>query len=315
MDDSDQQRGRLVKDVVLVWFESAEPGTAAGQHLEGTLQRLDEAAVPVAHVVAQTGASRPGWIARVKRLALMQVRAVRAGGRERLLLGRMHPASLLPVALQKLRGGSVVLMVQGNTADMHAAYPFTARLPIETLFIKPTIAMSTSLVAPSAGILDWINHDLGLTTPRGFVLENGFNGDSVAAVSPISTEELAQMGLRHNGFVVFVGKFATWQGIDTILAALDSEHWPDDLPIVFVGDGADEPLVVAAAARDSRVHYVGRVSAERALAWTGGAAMSLAVRKAGPASERGVSPYKVLEAAALGTPVVATRVRGQSSNG
>lgn len=297
-------------DVVLVWFESVAPGSAAGQHLTGTLQRLEEAGVVVPSVVAEHE-SVAGWPARLGRLLRVQARAVRAGGRHRLLLVRWHPAALIPLLVQRLRGGKSVLMVQGNIADMETAYPFTARLPFIGLLARSSLSLGDAYIAPTKGIVDWMRDELGITGRNFSVIENGFDGDAVREVAPLTHEELEAAGVRLGGYAVFVGKFARWQGVDVILASVASSGWPEDLPVVFVGDGSEAAAVAEAARRIPLVRCIGRVPPATALAWTMGAAIALAPRKSGPASDRGVSPYKVLEACALGTPLVASRVRGQ----
>lgn len=46
-------------------------------------------------------------------------------------------------------------------------------------------------------------------------------------------------------YKVFFGSFAPWQGISTLLRA--SSGWPEDLPLVVVGDGALRSEVERAA--------------------------------------------------------------------
>lgn len=303
---------RDMKEIVLLWFEAASPGSAAGQHLRGTLQRLEKESLSVARIVAGREGGSGGWVSRIRRLTSTLVRALRVVGRNRLMIVRWHPAALIPLLCQRIVGGKSVLLVQGNSADLYAAYPFTARLPLDQLLIRPSLKLGTVHVAPTEGILAWITDELALPLRRSFVLPNGFDDESATAAPTIDGEALSAVGLSDGEFVVFVGKFAAWQGIDVILEAIREPSWPKDLPVVFIGDGNEVSQVRKAAETDDRIKYIGRVSPMMALAWTRAAAVSLAARRSGPASDRGVSPYKALEAAAMGTPIVATRVRGQA---
>ncbi len=300
-----------MKKLTLLWMENGRAGTAAGQHLVGTLQRLDEIGLPKPRVILSQNDHAEGWKERITRLVRLQLAAISGTGAEVCLIARWHPAALPVLLLQRWRGGRTVLLVQGNIADMHTAYPFTKHLPLDKFVIAPSLRAGHVHVAPNSGILDWVRDEVGVELRQSFVVENGFDGEAVAKVKPLNRDTLASIGVEEGNYAIFVGKFAAWQGIQTVLDAVQSDSWPRNLPLVFVGDGAELPAVKAVAKSTSRVKYVGRVSPTEALSWTASAAIALAPRNAGPASDRGVSPYKVLEASALGTPLVATRVKGQ----
>lgn len=300
-----------MRDIRIVWFEGSDEGTAAGQHLRGTLRRLEDQAIVVNEVISVSGDQKEGWAGRFRRLSSVMWRSILASSRDGIFIVRWHPFALLPLACHRLKGGRSILLIQGNSADLRAAYPFTSWLPVDSLIIKPSLRLGNVHVAPTQGIMRWIEQDLNIHKEQRIVVENGFDDRAVDKCQPLSGDELSLAGVTSGEYGVFVGKFAPWQGVDVILEAVDRADWPSDLPVVFVGDGQLTGAVLASAKTNPLVRYVGRVEPQVALAWTKQAAFSIAARRSGPASDRGVSPYKVLEAAALGTPLIATRVCGQ----
>jgi glycosyltransferase involved in cell wall biosynthesis len=109
---------------------------------------------------------------------------------------------------------------------------------------------------------------------------------------------------------LFFGNMAHWQGIDTVLAALQDPRWPEDLELWFIGEGQ-----MAGAVRqcgDQRVRYLGRQPKAGVARAAAEAEITLATRHADGASATGVSPFKIIESAAAGTPCIVTRVPGQT---
>ena len=63
---------------------------------------------------------------------------------------------------------------------------------------------------------------------------------------------------------------------------------------------------------DDRVRYLGRLPKAQVARAAAEAQITLATRHADGASSTGVSPFKIIESAAAGTPCVVTRVPGQT---
>ena len=78
-------------------------------------------------------------------------------------------------------------------------------------------------------------------------------------------------GSGQGDYAVFIGRMAAEKGVETLLAAWQRLKRP--LRLKIVGDGPLAGQVRAAAARDSRIEYLGRRSSQEVLALLGDAEM------------------------------------------
>lgn len=293
--------------VTLLWVESTTDSTAAGAHLRGTLARLDRALFDV-RVLTRTKPG-PAWLPVPARKpwrivsVVGRARTVRPRG---VLLARWSPFVALASRRWTNRGKALVLFVQGNLDDLYDSNPWTRRAQWPTRLALASIREATAVVTPSAGLADWVvairDGDRSAVT----VIPNGVDLPLFEAAR--SRAESAGEGM--GPYAVFFGSMATWQGVDTILQALEYPRWPADLSLKVIGDG---PLAKAVqASTDARVQYLGRRSKSEVADVVARAEIALATRHDVAASATGVSPFKVIEAAAAGTPSIVTRVPGQT---
>jgi glycosyltransferase involved in cell wall biosynthesis len=102
--------------------------------------------------------------------------------------------------------------------------------------------------------------------------------------------------------VVFAGRFVLQKNVPLAVAAL---HHAPGVALVLVGDGPERPAVEAAIARAGvaeRVRLTGALSREEALDWVRAADAAVL-----PSDWEGF-PHAAVEALAVGTPLIATRV-------
>lgn len=298
----DQAKKRL--PITLVWVERTTDSTAAGAHLRGTIARLRDPRFRY-RLFTDSGENVP-WMPSIVRQALRIGRVI--GGacsiRPRgVLLARWSPFISLVSRRWARRGLPTVLLVQGNLDDLYDSNPWTKRVPWITKLALESIRTAAHIVTPSEGLAAWVRTIRHESSDSITVIPNGVDVDMFARERDMLTTETAP-------HVLFFGNMAKWQGIDTVLEALQDPLWPADLGLHFIGDG--EMTAAVRDCGDERVRYLGRLPKAEVARAAAKAELSLATRHADGASATGVSPFKILESAAAGTPCIVTRVPGQT---
>lgn len=290
--------------ITLVWVERTTDSTAAGAHLRGTLARLRD---PRFRFRLFTDSSEDvAWLPSIAGQALRIARviggacAIRPRG---VLLARWSPFISLVSRRWARRNLPTVLFVQGNLDDLYESNPWTKRVPWITTLALESIRTATQIVTPSEGLAAWVRTIRDGSSDAITVIPNGVDVGMFSHERDAVADDVEP-------HVLFFGNMARWQGIDTVLDALQDPLWPADLPVHFIGDGE-----MAAAVRecgDDRIRYLGRRPKAEVARAAAEAELSLATRHADGASATGVSPFKILESAAAGTPCIVTRVPGQA---
>jgi glycosyltransferase involved in cell wall biosynthesis len=169
---------------------------------------------------------------------------------------------------------------------------------------RVTYSRNDAVTAVSGPVADSMS---GLRGPKPILVENGV----AAAVPPEdATAARRELGLDpENPLVVHVGNIRPGKGHDTLIGAV--KHLPGDITVVSIGaekwDGDLARVREASiqAGVDDRLRFLGRRS--DALAFIAAADVYV-----NPADHEGL-PVTILEAMALGRPVVATAVGGVPS--
>lgn len=291
--DTDEKRPPL--RVASIALSAPSPGTAAAVHLEAIAAAWESAG----HTVERLWPSRNHG-SRTLQVLIAQLVLIPRLRRYDVLYVRWHVAGLLLSICARLSGVRTVLEVNGTHDDLliaHRRLSFLER-PL-LLATRLEFRLATALVAVTPGLERWI---LELAPgSRTMWRPNGAEG-----------------ALRHRSrtaqappYAVFIGEFARWQGLSTLLGARTSPAWPSDLGLVLIGSGADEGLVEEAADR-GLVTYHGRLPREEALPILAGASMSISPQTGSIRRNKyGVTPLKVAESLMLGVPVVASDLPGQ----
>ncbi|MGH2464114.1 MAG: glycosyltransferase, partial [Candidatus Limnocylindrales bacterium] len=140
---------------------------------------------------------------------------------------------------------------------------------------------------------------------RVFVVPNGADTELFAPTAQTSVDLPAR-------FVSFIGTLARWQGISTVIDALERPAWPEDVSLVVVGDGVMAETVQAQSAHDPRLVYLGRVAHRDVAGIIARGICGLSPMVEPGRSLSGVVPLKLFEALACGVAVIATDLPGQA---
>lgn len=213
---------------------------------------------------------------------------------------RAHPAAAPFAFFAKLARKPVIHEINGLTDDIGVTYGLPGWM---TAVLRRSqhwqYRRAAALVAVTPGLAAWAAKIVG-DSSRVHVVPNGADGDVFRPDAPDGP-------LIAGPYAVFFGGLVAWHGIATMLAAARSDHWPEGVRLVFVGDGPGRKDVDAAAQANARVVAIGYLP--RA-AVAGVAARALAVlcpiESHGSRDIGGVAPLKLFEGMASGRPVVAT---------
>ncbi|MEO8462859.1 MAG: glycosyltransferase family 4 protein [Chloroflexota bacterium] len=219
---------------------------------------------------------------------------------------RGHFASLPTVVWARLRGVPVAFEVNGPYTDVLSSWP-RARwvLPLIRASAYLQLRLSTLVIAVTPELC---RSSSAAGARQCHVVSNG--ADVELFTPSASTASTAQ--ILPTKFVSFAGTLATWQGIDTLLAAMDRPTWPPDVSLVIIGDGVLTDVVRAKAEVDPRVTYLGRLPPRDVSGIVARSLGAIAPKSAQLHARTGVVPLKLFEAMASGVPVVVTDLPGQA---
>jgi glycosyltransferase involved in cell wall biosynthesis len=246
----------------------------------------------------------PGPLGRIVEMLRIQMRLARRVSEYDAVYIRAHQMAWFAARRSARRGVTVVQECNGPYEDVYIAWP-QARIvrPLLDWMQRSQYRTAAAIIAVSAGLRDWLAAQSG----NSHIVVSG-NGANIRIFSP---DARRRPGLPEC-YGVFFGQFAAWQGIDTLLEAARLAEWPDELALVFVGDGALRPAVQKAADETpGRIKYLGRLAYEDVAQAVAHAEVSF-VPMAAPERENLFSPLKLYESMACAVPVIASDVVGIS---
>ncbi|MDR3686666.1 MAG: glycosyltransferase family 4 protein [Coriobacteriia bacterium] len=249
-----------------------------------------------------TGA--PGGVGRLLEMRRVQQRLARRLRDYDAIYVRAHQIAL-PTAYRAAHAGvPIVQECNGPYEDLFIAYPGlrVGRVMFDAMQ-RWQYRHASAIVSVASGLTEWLKREAG--HDRVVTIGNGANVD-------VFTPDASKRAGLPDRFAVFFGQFPAWQGIATLLEAVKLPSWPQQLPLVFVGDGALRPEVESAVAEmPGRVVYLGRLPYGEVAGVVAHAAVSF-VPMTAPERETMFSPLKLYESMACGVPVVASDVIGIS---
>lgn len=281
-------------------------GTAEGQagwaDIDEVITRLRTRGWDVDfHQPSYVGKRPPGVLARLAETTTMQLKLTGAVRAADALYVRAHPLAYPSTLAARLAGTPIIQECNGPIDDFFVAYPRSK--PIAKLIRWAQLSQyrhATEIIAVTEQLGAWLLSVTGRA--RVTTIPNGANTDRFAPGAPVPT------GLPER-YAVFFGSLAAWQGIATMLAATRSTRWPAGVSLVIAGDGAMRSDVESAT-HGGVIVFLGSLPQEQLPGIVAGAIASLIVKDDPIHAESGLSPLKLYESMAAGTPVVVSDLPG-----
>lgn len=281
-------------------------GTAEGQtgwaDIDEVITRLKHRGWKVEfNQPSYVGKTPPGVRARLVETLLMQLRLFGATRRSDALYIRAHPFAFPLAWIAHLLRVPVVQECNGPVEDLFIAYPQAE--PVRRYIVwaqRWQYRHAEEIITVTKQLATWLRGETG--HDRITTIPNGAN-------TGLFTPEAPPPATLPSRYAVFFGSLAAWQGITTMLAATRSDSWPAGVSLVIAGDGALRGEVESSE-REGRVSFLGSMPQERLPGIVAGSIASLIVKDDPIHAESGLSPLKLYESMAAGTPVVVSDLPG-----
>jgi len=171
------------------------------------------------------------------------------------------------------------------------------------------------VITVSEGIKNELVKRFGLTKAKIDVVPNGVN---IEKFVPLEKEECrAKLSLGRNYFCVgYVGSFAPWQGIESLIEAarLVKKQGYERIKYMLVGGDGERDRVLKQRVRKyglkKEILFVGRVNYEQIVYYINAFDVAIAPFIRERNSVIGLSPLKFFEYLACGKPVITSRIEG-----
>ncbi|MDD3932230.1 MAG: glycosyltransferase family 4 protein [Methanoculleus sp.] len=175
------------------------------------------------------------------------------------------------------------------------------------------ISKADGVIAVTGGIKQYIIDRYGLPEARVSVIANGANTD---IFTPRSQQEARRLlGLPDSdSYICFVGNFAPWQGVESLIQAVPSitSRYPC-VRVILVGDGAMKQAwtdLANSLGILEHILFTGVVPYEDVPFYISASDICVAPFISRRNERIGLSPLKIYEYLACGRPVVASKING-----
>ncbi len=248
----------------------------------------------------------PSMLLRVMEFIKVQWSLWCAVPKPNVLYIREHSASFPSTIWARLLGIPFICEVNGPYEDTFSAWPWTRKFASAFRFLTRTqLRLAGSIITVTDGLSNWVACEIG-RTGVAHVIPNGANTDLFEPKAEVPINMPKQ-------YAVFFGSFAVWQGIETILESVQLPTWPNDVKLVFLGDGTLKHKIFKAANTSDKVIYVGIVPYNLVPGIVAGSIVGLCPKtNVGGNVLTGLNPLKIFETLACSVPVVVTDFPGQS---
>lgn len=289
-------------------FQVTREGQASHAHVHEIIEGLRSLGWSVELFEPRFGnrEAPPALWRRMGEFAAVQIRLWRAFHDADALYVRANMPALPSVIWAKIHHIPTVLELNGSHDDALLAYPHLRPIAFCLRWMNRTcMSLADAVITVTPQLRDWVHSEIG--EKPVYVIPNGANIDLFRSDAPCKLTLPAK-------FVVFSGVLARWQGIETLVEALEHPAWPPAVRLVVAGDGTERQRITDAAQRTSRIVYLGR---QPYTTIPGIIARSLAGISPqntglGRSLKGGLSPLKVFETLACGVPVIVTDFPGQA---
>ncbi|MBC7221583.1 glycosyltransferase family 4 protein [Candidatus Bipolaricaulota bacterium] len=303
--NEDRHGANYGKRLAYLCLQATREGQASYAHVHEIIKGLERRGweVQLFEPVYAQG-KFPGPVSRLLWFAWVQVKLL-FSKRPDIVYVRHHFAALPTALWARLVGVPIVQEVNGPYEDLFIAWPITRKLA--SLFkwmMKAQVRWASAVIAVTPQLAEWVKRESGKT--EVFVIPNGVNIELFRPDAPL----YGGITLPEE-FVVFFGALAPWQGIDTMLKAVEQPEWPSNVKLVILGDGVERKKVEKAAKNEGKVVYLGTVPYKAVPGIVARAIAGLSPQNLlGNRGATGLFPLKVLETLACGVPVILTDFPG-----
>lgn len=283
-------------------LQATREGQASHAHVHEIINGLENRGIQV-DLYEPKYASRevlPGAFGRFYGCILTQLKLIISIKNYDLIYIRAHYLSFITTLFSKILKRKTILEINGPINDGDDIWP------IIRLFKKFLYKVRLFEVENSNGVIAVtpnLKEEILDINNNVRVIPNGAN---TKYFSPMRKAEEINIS---EPYVVFVGAMAKWQGIDRIIKAVKSEHWPIQVKMIFIGDGIDKKIIEEASLIHKNIVYLGRKPYKEVGSYVANSIANLAVISGmGSRGKIGASPLKLFEGMASGVPIIATDI-------
>jgi glycosyltransferase involved in cell wall biosynthesis len=209
-----------------------------------------------------------------------------------------------------LRGERPHLAVM-HSADLHLLSKLPGRAWIAERIARAATAMLFVSTRHRDAFVSWLPSGAQLeASGKSHVSPMGVDGEAIGEGRPSAAErKRVRAALGANRFTLLsMGRLVAVKGIAD---AIDAVAGMSDVELVIAGEGPEkDALVRRAVERRARVRFVGVISGERKRAWLAAADAFVAPSRVMASGRTEGMPHAVIEAIAVGLPVIASDVGG-----
>ncbi|MEM2676047.1 MAG: glycosyltransferase family 4 protein [Candidatus Bathyarchaeia archaeon] len=293
----------MKKTIVYLCLEGTQEGQASYTHVHEIINGLRNRGWEVIlYQPEYSSESKPGPFKRLVKQLIIQLKLWKMKQVDVLYI-RAHFAAWPTALWAWLRQIPVVQEVNGPYQDLFLAWPVTRFFSwIFKLLLRTQWHWANAIIAVTPQLAAWVQQES--RNSQVYVIPNGVN---TTIFNPNASSKLP----LPEKYIVFFGALAPWQGIETMLRAVQQPEWPSGVKLVIVGDGTMRTQVERAA--NDKIIYLGKVPYKEMPGIIARSIGGLSPQNClGGRSQTGLFPLKVFETLACGVPVIVTDFPGQA---